>query len=263
MRPPPSKAGSPALDLREIGHARGLRTWLHRGDGDRLVVCFSGIGPDLSAAQGYDFPQIATRNGQYTTLFVADTERSWLNGEGMLDDLAEQVTRIAADAGLPIVQTLGYSMGAYCALILGGLVEVECAVAYAPQFSINPAVVPDERRWRDLRHRISQHRIRSVADYLNAETRYVVFHGGLPRDRLQRDPFVATPNLMHVIFPEWGHSVAPALRGRKILDPVTWACLDGNVEELKQLLSPLSPTYHGGDLVGRRPNKSSPKTSRV
>lgn len=53
----------------------------------------------------------------------------------------------AAAAGKPVF-TYGSSMGAYAALRFGGALGAAAAIALSPQFSLDPAVVPHERRWR-------------------------------------------------------------------------------------------------------------------
>ena len=54
----------------------------------------------------------------------------------------------AVTQGYARVVTYGSSMGAYAALRLAGLAGAHAAVALSPQYSIDPAVVPWEFRWR-------------------------------------------------------------------------------------------------------------------
>jgi hypothetical protein len=54
----------------------------------------------------------------------------------------------AATRGYGRVVTYGSSMGGYAAIRLAGLVGAQAVLALSPQYSIDPAVVPWEPRWR-------------------------------------------------------------------------------------------------------------------
>ncbi len=231
------------LEIREFRHEGGLRYWFYRGQSDRLVVCFTGIGIGFEEPQSYEFAKVATTRGRDSVLFIADTDRSWLNNPGMLDAIKVETERRIAENGIRTTMTLGYSMGGYCAMILSGLVPVERCVAYAPQFSVNPEVIPNERRWRELRERIGEHRIRSVEDYLSPDTRYYVFHGDQPKEALQRDRFEPSRQLLPIVMPGVGHNVPAALRSRGLLEAVTQACFEGRWRLMVRTLTPFNPIY--------------------
>jgi hypothetical protein len=231
------------LEIKEFRHEGGLRYWFYRGQSDRLVICFSGIGTGFRKPQPYEFAKVATMNGRDNVLFLADTDRSWLNNPGMLEAIKAETERRIAENGIRTTMTLGHSMGGYCAIVLAGLLPVDCCVAYAPQFSVNPDVIPNETRWRELRGRIREHRIRSVEDYLSPKTRYYVFHGDQRREARQRDRFVPTQQLLHIILPGMGHSVPQALRSAEVLEIVTQACFEGRWRLMARKLEPFNPIY--------------------
>lgn len=63
-------------------------------------------------------------------------------------DIMEAMARVRSVSGrYGRVVTYGSSMGGYAALRLGGLVGAHAALALSPQFSIDPAIVPWEKRW--------------------------------------------------------------------------------------------------------------------
>ena len=63
-------------------------------------------------------------------------------------DMAAAMAAVrAATRGYDRVVTYGSSMGAYAAIRFAGLVGAHAILAMSPQFSIDPAIVPWERRW--------------------------------------------------------------------------------------------------------------------
>ncbi|MFY0621447.1 MAG: hypothetical protein JXQ89_07110 [Pelagimonas sp.] len=207
-----------AITLRK--QSKDLTVWEHRGPSDTLVVCFSGIGTDPEQSPPYEFARSATQNGQHNTLFIADPNRTWLNGPGLLDQICDEVDHFRAAVGARQVISVGHSMGGFSALALPGFVKVDTVLAFAPQLSVHPEVVPDETHWMVYRDRIQDYRIRSIEDHLNSDTRYIVLHGRHGREAPQRDRFPRRDNLRHFIMPHTHHNVPQRLKKEGVLDTV-------------------------------------------
>jgi hypothetical protein len=111
-------------------------------------------------------------------------------------------------------------MGGFSALTLPGFVKVDTVLAFAPQMSVHPEIVPDETRWTMYRDRIQDYRIRSIEDHLNSDTRYIVLHGRHGREAPQRDRFPRRDNLRHFIMPHTHHNVPQRLKKEGVLDTV-------------------------------------------
>ncbi len=92
----------------------------------------AGFGQEFFQRRGIDAIHVISRNNdwyQHAELREAlDTVRA----------TARQYGRVVA---------YGSSMGAYAALRFGGWAGADCAVALSPQYSIDPKLVPFERRW--------------------------------------------------------------------------------------------------------------------
>ena len=94
----------------------------------------TGFGEQFFAAAGVDAVHVIPR------------DNDWYQYSEMAE--AMQCVR-AATRGYARVVTYGSSMGAYAAIRFAGLAGAHAVLALSPQYSIDPAVVPWERRWPD------------------------------------------------------------------------------------------------------------------
>lgn len=234
------------LDIRQIRKDDLLLVWEYSGRNNRLVLCFSGVGPTDGELPGYDFAFSATEEGENHVLYIADPNRTWLNGAGVIDAITAEVRRYCSDHDIREICTLGHSMGGFSALVmpwfLKDLPPVRAAVALAPQFSVHPEIAGSDVRWMEFRSKIAAFPIRDAATYLMDGPLYFVFHG-IWRDSLHRELFPTRDNLVHTVFPRTHHNVPQRLKQRKLLDPVLSACFAGRKRRVRILLKPLH-AYH-------------------
>jgi len=224
------------LTIRPVLETPDLLVWEHQGTSDRLVVCFSGVGPDPEVAPGYEFAQTATGDGKDTVLFIADPKRTWLNGPGLIEKIAALVIEVALRVGARTVCTLGHSMGGYAACVLPGFLKVDVAVAMSPQVSVHPEVVADDPRWMNWREQISQFRVQHVADHVAKGTRYFAFFGTHRREAPQRDRFPTGENIELLLMHSTHHNTAQRMRARGILDTVIQAAFDDRIYRVRRLI---------------------------
>lgn len=207
------------LDIRLVQDSDLLRVWLYKGQSDRLVVSFTGIGVE-GEELGYEFARTATQSGRDSALFIADKTRSWLNAPGLIDEITQWITATRIETGAQQVMTLGHSMGGFSALAMPKFTPVACAVALSPQVSVHPEVVGDDPRWMTYRSRIENFAIRDLSEVLVDTTAYFVVHGRHSRETPQRDRFPRARNLTHLVLPRTVHNVPQKLRAAGILDEV-------------------------------------------
>ncbi len=100
------------------------------------VISFSGIGNTL---QGTNLEFYNLKNNGYNVIWVLDQSKSWFNNI----DHKEIIKHIKTEN----VYTLGNSMGAFNATIFASLYNVKKVLGFAPQFSVDPSIVPWEKRW--------------------------------------------------------------------------------------------------------------------
>ena len=210
----------PALDIRLTEQSYLLWVWEHDGPSSRLVVCFSGIGLEGDPSPATNFASTATQEGQNSVLFFADPNRTWLNADGLVEAICARIMAKAEEVGATQIVTMGHSMGGFSALVIAGMVGADVAVAFSPQLSIDPAVVPDEKRWMKFRSQISDIKISTAADYLNEDCAYYVFFGGHPRERPQRDRFPLAENIALFRIPSVVHNSPQRMKQAGILHSV-------------------------------------------
>lgn len=230
-----------------------LHIWRHRGRNNRLVLCFSGIGGRSSEVPTYEFARIATNDGRNSVLFISDPKRSWMNGEGLIEEMVSRAQDFGQDVGAEETVSLGHSMGGFAAIVISGFMPIKSAVALAPQYSVHPDIAGDDRRWMYHRKHIIHHRIGSVADHMVPDTKYHVFHGLQRVEKAQRDRFPVRENLFHTIIPGLAHQVPQKLKEKGLLEPVVRAALANRARKVRLLLQEMNArrrTYDDLPLMG-------------
>lgn len=224
-------------DIRPVRQDAGLHAWMHRAESPRLVVSFSGIGLKDAEAPPYEFARSATNDGRDNALFIADPARSWLNREGIVEEIAGLMEETARACGAERVTTLGHSMGGYTAAVMPAFTKVDVAVALSPQLSVNPEVAPDETRWSKWREAIRAHRIRSVAEHVVPGPLYYVFFGTHGREAPQRDRFPLLDNIKFFLLPRTVHNTPQMMKRAGILDSVVQFAFEGRTRMVRRQLA--------------------------
>lgn len=213
-----------------------LVTWGHRGVSDKLVVCFSGIGKVAERCPSYEFARTATGDGKHNVLFVADPNRTWLNGPGLLARIGAEIEAFRAETGAMRTITMGHSMGGFSALVVPSITHVDEVLAFAPQLSVHPSIVPDETRWVMYRDQITKYEIISATDHLQDQTAYTMINGRHGREAPQRDRFPVRRNLRHYVMPQTHHNVPQRLKGLNCLGEVINFAIEGRPRKLLLLM---------------------------
>ncbi len=212
-----------------------------RPDARALVLCFTGIGHALG---GIDI-QRAEFVGTMATLgaasaFVFDKTRSW----GNRVDFARVADLVAPLAPGARILGLGNSMGGFNAILMSNFTAMETCVAFAPQFSVMPGVVPGEIRWRDYVAAIDGFRFPSLEGQFNDRTRYVTVNGDDAAERAHWSRFPARPNARHLVVRGQGHEAAAALKSAGVLGHFLAAAFAGG-DPARVLEGRVAWTDHG------------------
>ena len=199
-------------------------TVLHiAGQPDQCIVSFTGVG---HAMGGIDMqhPEFSRGGGGETRLFVIDKKRSWGN-EIDWDTLEAQVDRLVPGAK---ITTLGNSMGGFLALLAAPKLGADHAIAFAPQWSIDPAIVPTEKRWASYRKQISEIRYPDLSEAIDGPAQVFVFFGADPIDALHVDFFARYRDRIGLfVLENCGHDVASHIKNHGQLYPVIQTCREG------------------------------------
>jgi len=206
------------------------------GSGSRLVVALSGVGVERKVVPPREFTGAASAGGKNHVLFISDRARSWMNAPGMAEALVNLVKRFVEFHDLTEVVALGNSMGGFDALVLADLIPVQTVIAFAPQFSMHPDIVPEEPRWNYHRDRIETWTWRDVGAMRADNTAYFIFHGDNALEARHWLRFPEGGRINHYIFKGIGHDVSARLRKRRLLAPVIETALDNKPRKLRKMI---------------------------
>jgi len=193
-----------------------LRIVALEGDTDTAMVSFSGIGQGLGALPKEEFGK-TLRGTRHWQFFVVDKQCTWYTATA--DDIVRHLSPILGR--FRKVVTLGNSMGGYGALLFAErLPNCTAAIAFVPQFSMDPRVVPNEKRWQRYRERIvdwpQQNLLQGMPDGLPL---HIFFGARERRDDPHLDLFRqhATPKTFIYVLRDAAHDPARRLRDKHLL----------------------------------------------
>jgi len=228
---------APRLDIPLLRKDRRLWVWWHRGQSRRLVVVFSSVGHGPNTPPLLEFARTATADGQDNALFIADPQRSWLNAPRVIEDTVEAIDAARDEVGADETVTMGYSMGGFAALAITGFTAVTASLAFSPQMSIDPALVPDEGRWKKYRSRIAAVHVRAATDHMAAATQHTIIMGEsrLEKPQLRLLPQAANTDIL--LLRRTGHDTATRIKQAGILPDVVALAFARRRADLAALLS--------------------------
>ena len=193
-----------------------LRIVALEGDTDTAIVSFSGIAQGLGTLPKEEFRK-TLRGTRHWQFFVIDKQCTWYTATGT--DVVRHLSPVLGR--FRKVVTLGNSMGGYGALFFASrLPNCASAISFAPQFSMDPRVVPKEKRWREYRERIvdwpRQHLLQGLPESVPL---HIFFGARERRDYPQRDLFKihATPHMFIYVLNGAAHDPARRLRDKGLL----------------------------------------------
>ncbi|GGL79144.1 hypothetical protein [Wenxinia marina] len=187
-----------------------------------VLLSFTGIGHEMGGINVQKPEFFGVGRSFDNIVFITDKTRSWGN---RLDFSAvrEAITPAIGDR---TVHSIGNSIGGFNSIVSTHYIPTHTCIAFVPQYSVNPSVVPWETRWKKYTSRIESFRIDRAGDHMNDTTRYFLFSGGDGPDRKHAEMFPVRENLHHYAFPGITHKVAQTLKKMDALDRVVQSCFD-------------------------------------
>ncbi len=245
-------------DMQILCDDEALKCWFHRGSGNRLVLSFSGIGQDPEQPQVPEFVHSARGNDDYSVLYFADAQRSWLNNGDIIERIVGIVNRTKEEINVDAVCAIGHSMGGYCAIVISHFIDIEAVFATSLQMSIDPKIAPREGRWMNFRSRIKEIKIRNVVDYMNQKTTYFLITGDHKRERSHRELIPRQRNVFTYILPNVAHQSQKRLKGHGIFFEVVQAAIQNRPRKLRMLMERTNAKLYNGRRVieGRNQRKT-------
>ncbi len=225
-------------------------------DAGRHVVTFDCYHDDRTLARpGFGEDYFARHGIAATHLLSRDND--WFQYPELPDALAAMR---AAASGAGAVLAYGSSMGAYAAVRFGEAAGATAALALSPQYSIDPAKAPFERRWGQDRRRLRP--LPALDGPIRSCIRPVVAYDPHGMDRLHADRIALDTPIQRLRLPFAGHPVGSYLQEAGLLHGLVMGALDGTLDvaavEGAAHAARRGLAIHHGVLAGHQP-RSRPR----
>lgn len=206
-------------------------SFVDRGSTEHVLVCFTDAGLEMGHV-GEALDQERRRKTQFvktarllacSAIYVSDKTVSWGNHIDF-DHIADIVRPVTECLNITL---LGVSMGGFNAIVASNYLNASLCMAFCPQFSVDPVVMPREHRYEAFVSNIKNFKIPSLENQFNPNCNYYTFNGSRGEDQYHWERFPILHNARHYVFPEIDHRVARELRKREILVPLIGTCMRG------------------------------------
>ncbi|HBZ43151.1 MAG TPA: hypothetical protein DEO85_03655 [Maritimibacter sp.] len=195
-------------------------------DNDDTLLSFTGVGFGWLGKEGQELEFFGFGREYRRTLFIFDLTRSWGNAFD-LEDLGDIVRSVH---GTGDITAIGNSMGGALAIASSSIIPIRKIVAFAPQYSVHPDIVKDER-WQEYRSRITQWHLPELGSRLWSNTDTTIIYGDLGRDREHAALYQADGKAKVFFAPGAHHTVAMRIKKWGLLDKTVSLALQGGLNE--------------------------------
>ena len=246
-RSPPNSmsdaAASPRLEFETLHDAPPLKIEASPGTSRRLMVSFASVGKRRDALPEKEFVGSISQDGRNHIITISDSSRSWMNADGMASKVRDVISDYVLGHHIRQIVAIGTSMGAYCALVLGKLMPLDRIIAFTPQYSVHPEIMPDEDRWMWFRKQITNWRYPTLDTLPGGDTVIYMFHGDSPAEQMHWTRFPEADNLKHYILKETDHNFIGRFKKRGVLAKMVVAAIHdrpGRMEALVERFGAMS-----------------------
>ncbi|NCO86716.1 MAG: hypothetical protein GW886_08820 [Rhodobacterales bacterium] len=202
-----------------------------------LAVVFCSAGRQVRAAAAPEFAGSLRAAGR-RALFVFDPAMTWYADPAVVARIVATIRDEMQAVGAMQVDTIGFSMGAYGAMAFGAHLPVRFALAIAPRFTPDPAILRDARAVPHLAGLSGRFAMPTLAEGMARVQAGAIIHGTLGPDRPHLPLFPRLAAVDHWLMPGVGHEVPHQLKRLDLLRPVLHAALGADRAALARLLRP-------------------------
>lgn len=213
-----------------------LRIEAAPGSSRRLIVSFTSVGTERGKWPPREFVGMASQGGNNHVMCVSDISRCWMNSDGMDGKIVTAISDYVMDHGITSIMTIGTSMGAYNALVLGRKFPVDRVIAFAPQYSVHPDVMPDEDRWQWFIKQIKEWPHKEMKKLPRRPAKIFMFHGDTPDEQRHWKRFGVADNLTHYIFCGANHNFISNLKRDQKLNQIVRAAINNRPGRLGKVV---------------------------
>lgn len=191
-----------------------LKLQMADGDGDYVLVAFTGVGHALGGVDVQQ-PEFLSLCSFGKVFWVIDKKRSWGNNLN-IEAVSRAILNMAN--GKPLI-AVGNSMGGFLAILLSRHLHAKKILAFTPQWSINPKIVPEEKRWLVYRKDIRVIRYPDLSASFSDECQYAILHGAHETEAIHSKFFrgLTQENVETITVSGVAHDVARYLKERGCL----------------------------------------------
>lgn len=200
---------------------------------DCIVISFSPLSSrsKIPPLELTGFGESMLRAKGVSHVVVIARSNHWWQTDEMTAALAAIMAWLAPRRAGRFITTYGASMGAYGALLFADRLKATNALALAPQFSIDPKKVPEERRWPTHSQRLT-----FFDDDLNGSTTgpaaKFILYDPYSEDRQHADLFKG-PSIRKVRVCFASHAVGGFLNSTRELSSVMAAMFNGKLSQAR------------------------------
>ncbi len=191
----------------------------------RCLVVFTGVGHKLG---GIDIQreEFYSQHKFGMIIWITDKKRSWGNNLNVLK-ISEILKKISHNKKIFII---GNSMGGFLGILFSKYLNAKKVIAFNPQFSVCPDIVPDEKRWMHYRHQITEYRFKDLGDNFDKDIKYALILGDDLEDEIHYNKFFkfsSHPNIELIRIRNIKHNVASYLKNLNLLNESIFTFFDG------------------------------------
>ena len=183
---------------------------------DRCLVVFTGVGHAMGAID-IQREEFYNQHKLGMVIWITDKKRSWGNNLN-IKKISSAVKKFSENRKIYII---GNSMGGFLAILFSKFLEAKKVIAFSPQFSVCPDIVPDEKRWMNHRQFIDEYRYKDLSDSFDRNTKYALLIGDGLQEGIHYSKFIkfsSLSNIELIRFNDTGHKVASNLKDLNLLN---------------------------------------------
>ena len=171
----------------------------------KTIISFSSIEGSKLLIQKNEFFNLTKK---FNVLFVKDVTRSWLNNVDI--DLIKKTLK-----NDKVNYAVGYSMGAFNAIIFSNLLSIKKVIAFSPQFSIHPEISKD-KTFLNYAAAIKKWKYKSLK--FSNRTNYILVFGDTDEETYHMNLIPKSKNIKIIQIRNCDHQTAQTLKNKGKLD---------------------------------------------
>ena len=163
------------------------------------ILSFSSIGRGRKYIQKNEFSHLSDK---YNVLFIKDITRSWFNNVDV-----KYIKSFLKNNNYAI----GFSMGAFNAIIFSSIFPIKKLIAFSPQFSIYPEISEDES-FLNFAAQISHWKYKKLK--FSNKTKYLLIFGDTEKEKYHMNKIPKRKNIEILVVKNCDHRTAIILKKR-------------------------------------------------